>query len=220
MSKTLNQPKQERSQKRMDQVVKTTEKMLLTIGLEKISIPEIAKESGVPRASIYQFFPTKYDLIRHITLIHLNRLITELKSVAIQVFMDHPHEDIYKYGRLMTASLIRHTAKFHNESPIATLLILSSSISQQSYLEYQVELSKVSAAIRQALQTMQLDHYVPQQPDTLTILIEMIFSCMKYGYYTENYISEAICQEAYRAGMAYLTALKNDAFHIQNSPES
>lgn len=56
MSKLLNQPKQERSQKRMDQVVLTTEKMLLEIGIEKISIPEIAKESGVPRASIYQFF--------------------------------------------------------------------------------------------------------------------------------------------------------------------
>ena len=52
MSKLLNQPKQERSQKRMERVVETTEKMLLEIGLEKISIPEVAKESGVPRASI------------------------------------------------------------------------------------------------------------------------------------------------------------------------
>lgn len=28
----------------------------------KISIPEIANASGVPRTSIYQFFPSKYDL--------------------------------------------------------------------------------------------------------------------------------------------------------------
>lgn len=214
MSKPLNQPKQERSQKRMDQVILTTEKMLLDLGVEKISIPEIAKQAGVPRASIYQFFPTKYDLLRHISLMHLNTLIGELKYVAMQVFLDHPHEEIHNYGRLLTSTLIRHAAKFHNDSPIATLLILSGAATQQSYLEYQVELNKVSMAVRQALKMVKLDHYVPENPDTLTILIELIFSCMKYGYYTENYISEAICQEAYRAGIAYLTALKNDSFHI------
>lgn len=215
MSKLLNQPKQERSQKRMDQVVLTTEKMLLDIGIEKISIPEIAKESGVPRASIYQFFPTKYDLLRHISLKHLNDLIGELKFVAMQVFLDHPNAEIEKYGRLLTSALIQHTAKFHNDSPIATLLILSGAATQQSYMEYQVELNKVSTAIRQALTMIKLDHYVPKHPDTLTILIELIFSCMKYGYYTENYVSEAICQEAYRAGIAYLTALKNNSFHMK-----
>ena len=214
MSKILNQPKQERSQKRMDQVILTTEKMLLDIGIEKISIPEIAKQSGVPRASIYQFFPSKYDLLRHISLKYLHQLIGELKLVAMQVFLDHPNQQLNQYGRLLTSALIQHAAKFHNDSPIATLLILSGAVTQQSYVEYQVELNKVSVAIRQALKMIHLDHYVPQHPDTLTILIELIFSCMKYGYYTENYISEAICQEAYRAGIAYLTALKNDSFHM------
>lgn len=215
MSKLLNQPKQERSQKRMDQVVVTTEKMLLEIGIEKISIPEIAKESGVPRASIYQFFPTKYDLLGHISLMHMNQMIGELKCVAMQVFLDHPNEEINHYGRSLTSALIKHTAKFYNDSPIATLLILSGTANQQSYLQYQVELNKVSNTIREALTLIKLDHYVPKQPDTLTIVIELIFSCMKYGYYTENYISEAICQEAYRAGIAYLTALKNDSFHMK-----
>ena len=48
MSKQLNQPKQERTQKRMEQVLKTTEELILSIGLEKISIPEVANASGVP----------------------------------------------------------------------------------------------------------------------------------------------------------------------------
>ncbi len=217
MSKLLNQPKQERSQKRMERVVETTEKMLLERGLEKISIPEVAKESGVPRASIYQFFPTKYDLIRHISLIHLNRLIIELKAVALQVFADHPNQEIQLYAKLLTAALIRHTAKFHNDSPIATLLILSGAASQHAYLEYQVELSKVSAAVREALRMLKVDHYVPQHPDTLTILIEMIFSCMKYGYYTDHYISAEICQEAYRVGLAYLVAVHNRSFQLKDN---
>jgi hypothetical protein len=59
---------------------------------------------------------------------------------------------------------------------------------------------------------IQVDNYVPQQPDTLTILMELVFTCMKHGYYNESYISEAIIQEAYRMTNAYLLALKNNTF--------
>lgn len=214
MGKQLNQPKQERTQKRMEQVLKSTEELLLTIGLEKISIPEVANASGVPRASIYQFFPTKYDLLRHIALQHLNELMTQLKTVGLHVIVSHPNESIMTYGRLVTAVMIETTAKFYNQSEIASLLILSGPVTPQAYVEYQIELRKVSKGIRDALAAIQVDDYVPSNPDTLTILIEVIFTCMKHGFYAENYISEAICQEAYRIAISYLTALKNDSFQL------
>lgn len=213
-SKQLNRPKQERTQKRMEQVIRATEQLLLQVGIEKISIPEVAIASEVPRASIYQFFPTKYDLLNYIAISHLNELIQKLKNEAMKVFLENPNQNIDAYGRLITSSMIKATAHFLNESKIATLLILSGGATQDSYLEYQIELRKVSFAIRQALQAINVDNYVPRQPDTLTILIELIFTCMKHGYYTENYISDEICQEGYRAGIAYLTALKNNSFII------
>jgi hypothetical protein len=73
-------------------------------------------------------------------------------------------------------------------------------------------LKKVSDGVRKALEMIQVDNYVPQQPDTLTILMELVFTCMKHGYYNESYISEAIIQEAYRMTNAYLLALKNNTF--------
>lgn len=214
MSKQLNQPKQERTQKRMEQVLKSTEELLLMVGLEKFSIPEVANVSGVPRASIYQFFPTKYDLLRHIALQHLNELMTQLKTVALQVIMSNPNESITTYGRLVIAAMIETTAKFYNQSEIASLLILSGPLTPQSYVEYQIELRKVSSGIRNALTAIQVDTYVPLNPDSLTILIEVVFTCMKHGFYTESYISKEICQEAYRIAMSYLTALKNDSFQL------
>jgi hypothetical protein len=42
--------------------------------------------------------------------------------------------------------------------------------------------------------------------------MELVFTCMKHGYYNESYISEAIIQEAYRMTNAYLLALKNNTF--------
>ena len=214
-SKQLNRPKQERTQKRMEQVIHATEELLLQVGIEKISIPEVAIASGVPRASIYQFFPSKYDLLNYVALIHLNELINQLRNEAVRVFLDNPNQPVDYYGRMLTSSMIKATAAFLNDSKIATLLILSGGATQDNYLEYQVELRKVSFAIRQALQAIRLDDYVPRYPDTLTILIELVFTCMKHGYYTENYISEAICQEGYRVGIAYLTALKNNSFILK-----
>ena len=214
VTKKVNKPKQERSQKRMETMLETTEKLLLSIGIEKISIPEIANASGVPRTSIYQFFPTKYDILRHIALAHLNDLVKQLGQTAVRVLTENPKASIDEYGRLLTESMIRATAKFFNECEIASLLILSGPFTRQAYLEYQIELKKVSEGVRKALEMIKVDNYVPQQPDTLTILMELIFTCMKHGYYNESYISEAIIQEAYRMAVAYLTALKNRSFNF------
>ena len=95
---------------------------------------------------------------------------------------------------------------------MASLIILSGPFTRQAYLEYQVELKKVSVGVRKALEMIKVDHYVPQQPDSLTILMELVFTCMKHGYYNENYISEKIIQESYRIAMSYLAALKDNAY--------
>ena len=214
MTKKVNQPKQERTQKRMERVIETTRELVLSVGIEKISIPEIANASGVPRTSIYQFFPTKYDILRHIALLHLNDLIQKLGQSAVKVLTEHPKVSIDEYGQLLTANMIRTTAQFFNESEVASLIILSGPFTRQAYLEYQVELKKVSVGVRKALEMIKVDNYVPQTPDTLMILMELVFTCMKHGYYNDNYISEAIIQEAYRMAIAYLLALKNNSFHI------
>ncbi|MFW1857011.1 TetR/AcrR family transcriptional regulator [Acinetobacter defluvii] len=210
--KKAAQPKQERTQKRMQMVIQTTQELLLAVGIERISIPEIANAAGIPRTSIYQFFPTKYDLLRHIALIHLNVLVTRIGQAAIEVLTENPKANIDEYAKKLSASMIRTTADFFNASEVASLIILSGPFTRQAYMEYQVELKKVSASVRKALEMIDVDSYVPQQPDALTILMELVFTCMKHGYYTENYISEKIIQEAYRIAISYLFALKNDAY--------
>ncbi|MEG0483446.1 TetR/AcrR family transcriptional regulator [Acinetobacter piscicola] len=214
MTKKVNQPKQERTQKRMEKVIATTQELLLTIGIEQISIPEIANASGVPRTSIYQFFPSKYDILRHIALMHLNVLIKQLGQAAVRVLTENPKASVEENGKLLTASLIRTTANYFNESDVASLIILSGPFTRQAYLEYQVELQKLSEGVRKALEMIKVESYVPESPDILTIIMELIFTYMKHGYYNDNYISEDIIQEAYRMAIAYLGALKNNSYPI------
>ncbi len=217
--KQLNQPKQERTQKRMEKVVQTTEHMLLTQGIEAISIPEVAKQSGVPRTSIYQFFPSNHDLLRHIGLLHLNELIEELSRTALEILIQHQGASPEKYGVLLTAAMIKSTAQFYNQSEIASLIILSGPYTRQAYIEYQIELQKVSQSIRKALHLIEIDTYLPQHPDCLTILIELVLTCMKHGYYQDNLISREICQEAYRIAISYLVAIRSQAFQLFEEDE-
>lgn len=214
MTKKVNVPKQERTQKRMEKVIATTQELLLAVGIEKISIPEIANASGVPRTSIYQFFPSKYDILRHIALMHLNVLIKQLGQAAVRVLTDSPKVSVEESGKLLTASLIRTTANFFNESDVASLIILSGPFTRQAYLEYQVELTKLSDGVRKALEMLKVESYVPQKPDVLTVIMELIFTYMKHGYYNDSYISEEIIQEAYRMVVAYLWSLKNNLHPI------
>ncbi|MEG0343969.1 MAG: TetR/AcrR family transcriptional regulator [Acinetobacter sp.] len=214
MTKKVNLPKQERTQKRMEKVIATTQELLLAVGIEKISIPEIANASGVPRTSIYQFFPSKYDILRHIALMHLNVLIKQLGQAAVRVLTDSPKASVEESGKLLTASLIRTTANFFNESDVASLIILSGPFTRQAYLEYQVELKKLSDGVRKALEMIKVESYVPQNPDVLTVIMELIFTYMKHGYYNDSYISEEIIKEAYRMVIAYLWSLKNNLHPI------
>jgi hypothetical protein len=115
--------------------------------------------------------------------------------------------------------MIKSTAQFYNQSEIASLIILSGPYTRQAYIEYQIELQKVSQSIRKALHLIEIDTYLPQHPDCLTILIELVLTCMKHGYYQDNLISREICQEAYRIAISYLVAIRSQAFQLFEEDE-
>ena len=52
--------------KRVDAALAAAEKLLVEMGPEKTSIPEIANLANVPRTTIYQYFPDKYALFAHL----------------------------------------------------------------------------------------------------------------------------------------------------------
>lgn len=216
----FNEPKQWRTHRRVQHVMQTTEKLLLKMGLEQISIPEIATAAKVSRASIYQFFPSKYDLLHHIAQQHLQNLVKQLLDAGRQVVEEHPNESMTAYGRMVAAAVIETAARFYNESAVARLLLLGGPWNREVYLRYQLELKKFSQNMRDTLKAIRIDDYLPEQPDSMMIIIEMIFSCMKHGFYTENHISDRICEEAYRLATAYLTALKENRFSLKDQLES
>ena len=57
-------PRQERSQTRFEQVLDAAVRLFAARGYESVSMREIARESKMPIASVYQYFPTKLAIVR------------------------------------------------------------------------------------------------------------------------------------------------------------
>ena len=58
-----NPPKQNRSKLRIQKIIETAEEILLTEGIDEITIANISELSGLKRTSTYKFFPTPYKAL-------------------------------------------------------------------------------------------------------------------------------------------------------------
>jgi AcrR family transcriptional regulator len=190
-------PMQERSQQRVAAAIEAAERMIEARGPEETSIPEIAKESGVPRASLYQFFPTKYVLFAHLAERHLEQVALRVQAAA--------DKNGPQAWRDLIVLLVNAAADYYDATPVASQLILGGPMSRSAYLAQEVTIEHIGHAVR-ALMKIAPDRIVlPKQPDSATLCVEIAFTCMKYGYYREGRLSKATRREAVRAATAYLS---------------
>jgi AcrR family transcriptional regulator len=189
-------PLQERSQQRVALALEAAERLLESLGPEQTSIPEIAKESGVPRASLYQFYPSKYALFAHLAQIHLRRV----EQVVATAFLKTTSRD----WKALTSLLINEVADYYDRTPVASMLILGGPFSRSSYLAQEAAIGRIAQSIRAFVRQLDPPLMLPENPDVATLIVEISFACMKHGYYRENRISQAIREQAAKAVIAYL----------------
>lgn len=195
---TARVPTQERSQQRVALALAAAEAMLERCGPEETSIPEIAKAAGVPRASLYQFFPNKYVLFAHLAEQHLLRAASAVAAMGASAR--------HQSWRELIPVLIRTAATYYNTTPVAGMLILGGPFSRSAYLAQEVSLNSIGREVQALLASLDTPLHLPDEPDATTIAVELAFACMKHGYYRENHISDAIQAEAARAVTGYLAA--------------
>lgn len=195
-------PLQERSRDRVDRVLKVAEKLVAEVGPEGLSIPEVARVSGVPRASIYQFFPNKYALLLAISDIHLRR-VSDLVAGLRDQLQGGSLEDI---ARLTT----RSTADYYNQHPVASVLILGGPMSRNAYLSQEITIQDIGRQLRLLLTHNNPELRVPESPDVMTIAVEIAFACMKHSYYTHATITDEMAGQAALAALAYLRSVLGD----------
>jgi AcrR family transcriptional regulator len=60
------EPKQERSQARFEAILAVALELIAARGYEAVSMREIAREAGLPIASLYLYFPTKLAIVQEV----------------------------------------------------------------------------------------------------------------------------------------------------------
>lgn len=199
ISTSSKKPLQVRSRDRVDRVLKVAEKLVVEVGSEGLSIPEVARVSDVPRASIYQFFPNKYALLLAISDIHLRR-VSDLVAGFRDQLQGGSLEDI---ARLIT----RAAADYYNQHPVASVLILGGPMSRKAYLSQEITIQDIGLQLRAVLVHNSPDLRVPESPDVMTIAVEIAFACMKHSYYTHATITDEMADQAAVAALAYLRVM-------------
>lgn len=196
--KAGRKPLQIRSQKRVEAALETAERMLATLDPEEISIPDVATESGVPRASLYQFFPNKYVLLAQLAE-------QQLSQVAAAVAVISANSASHNWKELV-CEWIQAVSAYYNRSPVASKLILGGPFSRTAYLAQTVTIEHIGREVRAALERLVPSLQLPTEPDIATLAVEITFACLKHGYYREGVISAAVQEQAIRVALAYLAA--------------
>ncbi|WP_213990095.1 TetR/AcrR family transcriptional regulator [Sodalis sp. dw_96] len=193
--KRTRRPIQERSLERMTRVIEAAERMLEELGPEKTSIPALAEVSGVPRASIYPFFPDKYALFAHIAQIHMRHL-----SEAIANSGAARTRTLHTWVRTVLDTCV----EYYNAHPAAGVLLLNGSFSDADRAAHAGKNTSIGQQLRDAAVGFGELTTLPVSPDVATIAVEIGFACLKFGYAQEGHIDNAVRNEAFRAVMAYL----------------
>ena len=84
-----NPPKQNRSKLRIQKIIETAEEILLTEGIDEITIANISELSGLKRTSTYKFFPTPKALKLEMSNIYMAECIKDFKSKTENIKTDN-----------------------------------------------------------------------------------------------------------------------------------
>ncbi|MES3041761.1 MAG: TetR/AcrR family transcriptional regulator [Pseudomonadota bacterium] len=192
----LRKPTQARTQERVARALQTAEQLLLTSNPEEVSIPDIAEASGVPRASLYQFYANKHQLFAAIAERHLSKVAQEVKFGGAMLKGFH--------WRQITSILVAAASRYYNQNPVAGILILGWPMSRETYLAQEVTIENIGDELRVIYGTAEPAVTLTATPDVGTIVTELAFSLMKYGYYRQGEITPDIMQQAATAVIGYL----------------
>ena len=180
-------PVQKRSQQRLEKVVEMAITILEKQGLENCTIPEVSFQSDVPKAHIYQYFPT----INHLYILLIKRYLDDL-----QRFMSFKSKAYKKWNTQdITRDLILQVVLFYNSNKAASILILGGPITVDGFNLQEIVIEKIAQDILKVLASKDVP-LVFTKPEEMLYLIEIVFALMKHSFYKYQYITSDIQRES------------------------
>ena len=109
----LRVPKQERSRIKFNAILDAALSLIHQKGYEQVSVREIARESGQPIASVYQYFPNKASIVRQLWERYTGALSAFLSEEFLLMIADPGAETLQR----VTSDIVDHMVAYHREHP-------------------------------------------------------------------------------------------------------
>lgn len=175
--------------------------MLLTSRLAKtgpheFSIPTLAQRTAINRASVYQFFPTKYAIFNALA----ERYVTEFMGLVAQQFAPTSH----RHWRTAVAALIELGGDFYAARPAARRLLLGGAITSEIDTAHETTNQKVAQFARSYLEERFGLRILPHDPDPYFIAVEAVNAVYAASQQLHGEITCVYIVEAQRIAQAYL----------------
>lgn len=106
-------PQQARSREKFDAILAAALRLIHEKGYEQVSMREIAREVGLPIASVYQYFPNKLAVVRQLWESYTSTL-ADLMSSELSAIGRDPDEGSLER---VVSNVVDHMVEHHRENP-------------------------------------------------------------------------------------------------------
>ncbi len=188
-------PQQSRGRDRFEKILAAAEVLLRQRGPSGLSIPELAERLGCTRTSIYHFFPTPFAVLNELTRRSLLDLECEIGRQAEQVAVLDWREGVER--------IVMVAAAFLNERPVARMLILGGSATDESYKALEFTVQRLGRVAETLLQRVGVS--LPEEgPDIATLAVEIGTTSFRLSNFLHGEITADYAREAVMAMRSYL----------------
>lgn len=213
--KGAKRPNQARSKARVEAMLHAAETLLAKHTQEEIGPYEIAKEAGIPPASVYYFFPAIDDLWAELTVSisrrsTMNILQTGLSSASAAA----------PTWQTLFALNLDSIVDFYNNNPALAELILGPNSSREIYAAFD-EGYTTSARIAEKL--LKKYFHLPSIPKLRLKLVTAMTASeaiMRKSYRTHGFISDELKQESLSVLIAYMRTILPEELEPRNQQSS
>jgi len=209
--KGAKRPNQARSKAKVEAILRAAETLLAKHTQEEIGPYEIAKEAGIPPASVYYFFPALDDLWAELT-VNISRRST---MSILQTGLSSESAAATNWQALFALNL-KSIVDFYNKNPALAELILGPNSSREIYAAFD-EGYLTSARIAEKIlkKYFQLPN-IPKLRLKLVTAMTASEAIMKKSYRTHGFITDELEQESLGLLIAYMRTILPEELEPRN----
>lgn len=195
---TRRAPQQKRSQKRIDEILHTTARLLSKVGLDDLTTVMIAQELGISVGSVYHYFPNKFSILyavgeewlAEMTIVLETVDSWDMEEISVEGFVDCYCNEMLKTYRQQEAVLplvqamfsvpeLRKLDERHDDEIICCIMRVCHKISPDTKTDELNRIGRLVLEVSHALFLVVVEQNKARGTKTLTDLKLMLTSYLQ-----------------------------------------